>query len=69
MRFRAYCSSANLGPGFDVAAVALDAFYDEVELRVEEGSGRAFVEEVSGPHSRHVSRTRNTAEAAVEHLL
>ena len=69
MRFRAYCSSANLGPGFDVAAVALDAFYDEVELRVEEGSGRVFVEEVSGPHSRHVSRTRNTAEAAVEHLL
>ena len=27
---RAYCSSANLGPGFDSFGLALDAFYDEV---------------------------------------
>ena len=31
---RAYMSSANLGPGFDVLAVALDAFYDELEVRI-----------------------------------
>ena len=27
---RAPCSTANLGPGFDVFGLALDAFYDEV---------------------------------------
>jgi len=31
---RAYSSSANLGPGFDVLAVALRAFYDTVEIRL-----------------------------------
>lgn len=34
VRARAYCSSANLGPGFDVFGVALDAFYDEVTVSV-----------------------------------
>ncbi len=34
IRVRAYCSTANLGPGFDVLALALDAFYDEVEIEV-----------------------------------
>ena len=32
MKARAYCSSANLGPGFDLVAAALDAFYDEVSV-------------------------------------
>ena len=31
---RAYCSSANLGPGFDVFGIALDAFYDEVLITI-----------------------------------
>lgn len=30
---RAPCSTANLGPGFDVFGLALDAFYDEICLR------------------------------------
>ena len=29
---RAPCSTANLGPGFDVFGLALDAFYDEVTV-------------------------------------
>lgn len=29
---RAPCSTANLGPGFDVFGLALDAFYDEIQL-------------------------------------
>jgi homoserine kinase len=29
---RAYCSTANLGPGFDVFGLALDAFFDEITL-------------------------------------
>jgi len=32
VKVRAYSSSANLSIGFDTAAVALDTFYDEVEL-------------------------------------
>ncbi|MEM0027448.1 MAG: homoserine kinase [Ignisphaera sp.] len=55
VRVRAYCSSANLGPGFDALAVALDAFYDEVEARVESGgSGKIVVEEVRGPYAEYV---------------
>lgn len=54
VRVRAYCSSANLGPGFDALAVALDAFYDEVEMRIESGSGRLVVEEVRGPYAELV---------------
>ncbi len=34
---RAPCSTANLGPGFDVFGLALDAYYDEVQL-TEKGS-------------------------------
>jgi len=41
-RYRAFSSSANLGPGFDVVAVALDAFYDEVELTIRPGAGRVI---------------------------
>ncbi|MEM4971949.1 MAG: homoserine kinase, partial [Sulfolobales archaeon] len=38
---RAYMSSANLGPGFDILAVALNAFYDTVEIKlVGEGFAR-----------------------------
>jgi homoserine kinase len=32
---RAPCSTANLGPGFDVFGLALDAYYDEVKLTRE----------------------------------
>jgi homoserine kinase len=35
---RAPCSTANLGPGFDVFGLALDAYYDEIQLR-KEGKG------------------------------
>ena len=30
---RAPCSTANLGPGFDVFGLALNAYYDEIQLR------------------------------------
>ncbi|MCQ4349720.1 MAG: homoserine kinase, partial [Sulfolobales archaeon] len=33
MRVKAPSSSANLGSGYDVLAVAHDAFYDTVELQ------------------------------------
>lgn len=38
-RYRSYSSSANLGPGFDLMAVALDAFCDEGEVRIRRPGG------------------------------
>jgi homoserine kinase len=42
---RAPCSTANLGPGFDVFGLALDAFYDEVQLTKK---GKKIIIESSG---------------------
>ena len=39
---RAPCSTANLGPGFDVFGLALDAFYDEVTV-TKKGNGITIV--------------------------
>lgn len=35
---KAPCSTANLGPGFDVFGLALDAYYDQIQLK-KEGKG------------------------------
>ena len=43
---RAPCSTANLGPGFDVFGLALDAYYDEIQLTKE---GKGITIESSGP--------------------
>ncbi len=67
---RAYCSSANLGPGFDVLAVALDAFYDEVRVEVRtSGSGIAF--SAKGPYANRVPRDpdKNAVIAIARHIL
>jgi homoserine kinase len=42
---RAPCSTANLGPGFDVFGLALDAYYDEIKLSK---TGKGIVVESSG---------------------
>ena len=69
-RARAYCSSANLGSGFDVLAVALDAYYDEVWVEAEPTNyTHVEVAEIRGPHSRSVPGKGNTAQVAVEKLL
>ena len=39
---RAPCSTANLGPGFDIFGLALDAFYDEVTV-TKKGKGITIV--------------------------
>ena len=39
---RAPCSTANLGPGFDVFGLALDAFYDQVTV-TKKGKGITIV--------------------------
>ena len=70
IKVRAYCSSANLGCGFDIMAVALNAFYDEVELRIEEpGKGNVYVDEVKGPYASKEMLLKNTAKKAIEAIL
>ncbi len=69
VRARAYSSSANLGSGFDVLAVALDSYYDEVLVDVERGSGFVNVINVSGPYSYAVSRGENNIAVFAVKLL
>ncbi len=66
----AYSSSANLGPGYDVLAMAIDLFYDEVIVEVEETS-KVHVEtvSVSGPYGSYVPKHENTATAAAKEFL
>lgn len=69
VRVLAHASSANLGPGFDAVAVALEEFYDIVEAKLEYGSSGVWIDRVEGPYAESVSLSRNTAKAAVSKLL
>ncbi|MEZ0290552.1 MAG: homoserine kinase [Sulfolobales archaeon] len=69
VRARAYSSSANLGSGFDIVAVALDAFWDEVEVETKDGSGEIVLEEVSGPYSSHVPHDESNLVVHTSRLL
>ncbi|GAB6148130.1 homoserine kinase [Stetteria hydrogenophila] len=69
MRAMAYSSSANLGPGFDALAVALDAFHDSVEAWLEHDARGVVVEAVEGEYAEGVPVEGNNAKAAVERLL
>jgi len=58
---RAYSSSANLGPGFDVLAVALKAFYDTIEIRLA-GEGISGVRvRVRGEYSEKIPEGEGNA--------
>ena len=63
VKARAYCSSANLGTGFDIIAVALDAFYDEVELEIHSGLGSVKLKSVEGPYASSVLEPNTAVEA------
>ena len=53
-RYRAYSSTANLGSGFDVIAVALDAYFDEALVEVKSpGTGQINVNYI-GPYASEV---------------
>ncbi|MCE4602814.1 MAG: homoserine kinase [Desulfurococcales archaeon] len=66
VRVRAYSSSANLGPGFDALAVALDAYSDIVEAWLEDKPGVRV--DVEGVYAEG-SGGGGTARRAVEELL
>lgn len=66
----AYSSSANLGPGYDVLAMAIDLFYDEVIVEIKKSSTtRIETVNVSGPYSSYVPISENTATAAAKEFL
>lgn len=50
--FRAYCSAANLGAGFDVFGLALDKYSDLVEVRLTQGTGVRI--DRTGPYRRSI---------------
>jgi len=57
IRVRAYASIANLGPGFDVLALAIDSFYDEVELKVKKHEKtKILVESILGPYGTGIPK-------------
>ena len=61
----AYSSSANLGAGFDVMALAHDAYRDVVYIDLKEGRGSIRVISIEGRDSDAIPLTRNTGlEAA-----
>jgi homoserine kinase len=63
---KAPASIANLGPGFDIASMAIDAFNDIVMVKACPGSGNLKV--VSKDH-KVPHNERNTAYAAAEALM
>lgn len=64
----AHCTTANLGPGFDVFALALEAFHDTVHI---ETSPRGVKLEIVGPDSASVSADpeANSAGLVAKELL
>jgi len=71
LKARAYCSSANLGPGFDLVAAALDAFYDEVSVvdYSKASKPEVVITDIKGPYGEDLSKELNTAKRAVEYML
>jgi homoserine kinase len=61
VRAEAYCSTANLGAGFDVFALALSRYADLVQVRIT--SGQTVKIKALGPYSRELPRTPNKNSA------
>lgn len=69
---RAYSSTANLGPGFDVFGLALDAFYDEVFITRRPGTKGAITITNLDTEAGHETPTdpgANTAGLVVDSML
>lgn len=61
---RAPSSTANLGPGFDVFGLALDAFYDTVTV-TKKGRGGVVI---ASPDGTPAAVSKNTAGLVVRHI-
>ncbi len=62
---KAPSSTANLGPGFDVFGLALDAFFDEVKLTKKKEKGIKIISKDPIP----TNPTKNTAGLVVKEML
>ncbi len=60
---RAPCSTANLGPGFDVFGLALDAYYDQVQLKKKGGGMK-----IQSMDSIPVELERNSAGLVIKEM-
>lgn len=69
VKVEAPCSTANLGPGFDVLGLALDAYKDLVEVTVKKREGVFTV--IKGPYATDLSEPpeRNAATVVAEGIL
>lgn len=69
VRVTAPCTSANLGPGFDVFGLALEAFHDTVQIQCSPKEGVEL--EIVGLDSANVPRDShlNSAGLVAKHLL
>ena len=65
---RAPCSTANLGPGFDVFGLALDAFYDEVTV-TKKGKGITIVSSDDIPLDPKKNTAGLVAKAMLEDIV
>jgi homoserine kinase len=61
VRAEAYCSTANLGAGFDVFALTLSRYANGVQVRIT--SGQTVKIKALGPYSRELPRTPNKNSA------
>ncbi|HET6516921.1 MAG TPA: homoserine kinase [Nitrosopumilaceae archaeon] len=59
---KAPSSTANLGPGFDVFGLALDAFFDEIKLSKKKQNGISIISEDKIP----TNPTKNTAGIVIK---
>ena len=69
VRVEAYCSTANLGAGFDVFALALNKFADRVQVRATKA--RTIRIDAHGPYGRELPRdpTKNSAGPPARALI
>ncbi len=71
VKARAYSSTANLGPGFDVFGLALDAYYDEVELFVDshDKGSNITIEVASNSSAVPLAVEQNSAGLALKSMM
>ncbi|MEM0016319.1 MAG: homoserine kinase [Saccharolobus sp.] len=67
IRAKAYSSSANLGSGFDILSMAHTAFYDVVEVQIQDYGSRKIV--VESNSNIPIDVEKNSASYPVKRLL
>ncbi len=70
IRVLAYSTSANLGPGFDILAMAHDAYYDIVDILINpSGRGEIKIVSIEGRYGGDIPLKSNTGYRAAEIFL